>query len=631
MSHNDLKKIVLDMQGGSLAAAEEAVETMSVTNKEQRDELYELLLTVQAMLEKRSLLGGEDLLVKGYRKVLTWNPSDYESAINISVLLMKWGDLSSAKECLEPLAAGYSEDFNWNYNAGVLHFKLGQFKSSLECFKKCQKQQPENPNVVNFMAVLFSSIGEDNLAMEHYRKTIQLDPYYKTAYLNLSRILRKYKLKDEAIKMIEMAVKVDPAYVEAYHALATIFHSDGKLSECKEMCEIALTVDPMHVPTKQLLSKVLNIKGDIDKSKELIVGIEKHRMTDPGVYLSKLEQEKKPLSVQEKSTLLDLIDNGMLSDFKMCIANLALSRSSEFEKDYEKEIEYMRRAKKYKRKVHSYEPGTIKGFADLLIDTFDAELVSSLSALEPVETALKPIFIVGPPRSGSTLTEQIISSIPGVAPIGESGFFGTAVRQNDLVVHLNQNDTHLLNHEFFSKVSGFYSKLVKESFPSAGSVITDKSLFNFFYTPILKACFPNAKIINCRRHPVDNSIGIYKQNFNDNYLNFADDIDSIVEFYEAYERLMQHWEEVMPGSVYPSSYEGLVANFESEARKIIDYCELEWDDQCLKFYENKREVKTASVLQVRQPIYKTAVAKWKRYEPFVPDLIDKLKKAGVSF
>lgn len=628
MTQNTMQYILQKMHQGDITPARKVVDEFSVHNKKHRDELYLICAKIQTLCSKQAIPGGEEISVSGYEKILAWKSLDKEAAVNLAVILMRWGDIARARSLLIELSHKFPDDLYVSINLGSAYLKANQLKEALEIFQHCIKLDPNNAHCYNNMATIMAKLKQDKLAIEYFKKTVSLDPMHKTAYMGLANLLYQYGLKDEAYNMAEAAAKVSPSNPQTYFTIASMLFQDDQLEEAAEMCRIALRVDPEHNTSRQLLAKVLNIKGQLVESQEVISSISKHRNNDPAAFVTKIELSKHALSEADKSHLYKLVDSNTLSDKGLVSAYMALARSSEIEKNYENEIRFLRKANAFNRKSGSYIPGTIQAYVDKIMDRFTPDFMAQQrpSAIRHAS----PIFIIGPPRSGSTLTEQIISSHPDVTATGESGYFARCLTNQQYPNWLSTVPTSKNITSLTQALGNDYLERVHQHFPDAGSFFTDKSLFNFFHIGLLHLCFPNAKFINCIRHPIDNSIGMFKQIFNEDFLGFTDDFDTIVEFYKAYQAIMAHWDTLLPGVVLHSHYEELVDNFEGEAHKLISYCGLPWDDDCLRFYENKRDVKTASVLQVRQPIYKTAVAKWKRYEPHVQDLIDKLKAAGVK-
>jgi hypothetical protein len=235
-----------------------------------------------------------------------------------------------------------------------------------------------------------------------------------------------------------------------------------------------------------------------------------------------------------------------------------------------------------------------------------------------------PIFIVGMPRSGTTLLEQILSTLPGVFGAGElkdmkevvaSAMPGADHTQYPHVVRT-------FSSEQFPRLGEQYTERVWRHAPEATHII-DKMPSNFFYLGMIHLMLPEAKIIHAMRDPMDSCFSCYSRLFNRENMRFAYDLGTLGRYYARYIRLMRHWHEVLPpGTILDLRYEDMVADMEGQARRALDYLGLPWDEACLEFHHNRRRVKTASLAQVRQPIYKTSVARWKHYQNHLRPLLD---------
>jgi hypothetical protein len=224
-----------------------------------------------------------------------------------------------------------------------------------------------------------------------------------------------------------------------------------------------------------------------------------------------------------------------------------------------------------------------------------------------------PIFVIGMPRCGSTLVEQIIASHPNAATAGELPEIGRLVQELSKTHHHDDAFPHCLSnvdaqtiHDLASQYLSNLSKHEKDS-----TRIVDKALSNFFYLGFLFTLLPKARIIHCRRDPMDIGLSCYFRRFGS--VNWSWSLESIGAYYREYNRLMEHWSKVFPSQIYDLHYEKLIADPETMSRELIHFCGLSWSDRCLEFYKNRDAVKTSSRIQVREPIYKTSSGRWKNY------------------
>jgi hypothetical protein len=263
---------------------------------------------------------------------------------------------------------------------------------------------------------------------------------------------------------------------------------------------------------------------------------------------------------------------------------------------------------------------------DVMLDRMMSVFTKEFFAARPKPTyaSKAPIFIVGMPRSGTTLLEQILSTHPGVFGAGElkdmnevviGAMPGADYKQYPNVVDAFSSDE-------FRRLGERYIEKVWRNAPEA-TRITDKMPSNFFYIGMIHLMLPEAKIIHAMRDPMDSCFSCYSRLFNKENVRFAYDLGTLGRYYARYIKLMRHWHEVLPaGTILDLRYEDMVADTEGQARRLLDYLGLPWDDACLEFHNNKRRVKTASLAQVRKPIYKTSVARWKYYEKHLGPLLD---------
>lgn len=239
------------------------------------------------------------------------------------------------------------------------------------------------------------------------------------------------------------------------------------------------------------------------------------------------------------------------------------------------------------------------------------------------------IFIVGMPRCGSTLLAQILASLPNVVDSGETDLLRETtgrltsgdIHQLDLQILTNTSDDRII--EAANQYRNAMNRLFGES-----ERYVDKALPNIWLIGVIRMLFPKAKIIHCMRDPLDTCFSIFSNLFQGAAFNYAYDLQEIGEYYRIYLDMAEHWRKVLPAEIYHEvSYESLVAEQEQQSRRMLEFCNLEWNDACLKFYESKQTVQTSSLAQVRQPIYKNSIERWKRYEKHLQPLIDALGDA----
>jgi hypothetical protein len=256
-----------------------------------------------------------------------------------------------------------------------------------------------------------------------------------------------------------------------------------------------------------------------------------------------------------------------------------------------------------------FVPAIFTGEVDELIEFFSAETIGALSR-SPV-TSAKPVFVVGMPRSGSTLVEQILSSHPRIAGAGELGDI------SNLVMRL-QRHAGKAAWPACGELSRQYLDRLDEAGPNAERVI-DKALLNFLHLGLIQMLFPAARVIHCTRDPLDTCLSCYFHDFTGTH-HYSYDLDTLGRFYRQYQRLMAHWSAVLSLPIKQVSYEALVADPDTQSRALVDFCGLKWDERCSRFYDNRRSVVTSSASQVRQPVYRRSVNRHRHYDNYLEPL-----------
>jgi hypothetical protein len=319
-----------------------------------------------------------------------------------------------------------------------------------------------------------------------------------------------------------------------------------------------------------------------------------------------------------------LLNRGNLPDESRAQLHNALGLEFEARKDYAHAYASFEKCNETRRPLESYDPVETESTYDRLIDLFDADFLQKNAgvAADPVT----PVLVVGLPRSGSTLIEQILASHSQVDGTHELVDLSRAVqsarkeksrrsRFPEALAKLDVNDWQRIGADYLQRT---------EIFRSGAPYFVDKNPNNFIYIGILKLALPNTKIIDARRHPLDSCLGSFKQLFASGQ-PFTYDMTELAEYYLQYQRLMDHWHETLPGFVLHVQYEQVVADLDTQVQRILDFCGLPFEEACLRFHETERAVKTASSEQVRQPIYASSVNLWRNYESHLDELVHILK------
>ena len=309
-----------------------------------------------------------------------------------------------------------------------------------------------------------------------------------------------------------------------------------------------------------------------------------------------------------------------LSPTEQVHLHFALGKAYDDVGQRDQSFQHLREGNALQRSLISYDAHEMQAFMDRIQSVFTATLFQNSSPLSHSENG--PIFILGMPRSGTTLVEQILASHQTVTGGGELGLFKQAIAETiggeafpEAVMHLPPQS--------FTQQGNRYLDSLKYKFPNA-SRITDKMPQNFLFAGLIHLALPNAKIIHTRRNPLDTCLSCFSKLFV-NSLPYTYDLAELGLYYRGYATLMDHWRTVLPhGVMIDVDYEDVVNDLEGQTRRILDYCGLEWDSQCLDFHKTERTIRTASATEVRQPLYKTSVGRWRPADNLLHPLLDAL-------
>jgi len=486
--------------------------------------------------------------------------------------------------------------------------------------KSVLREDPDNINALNLMGSIRMAQKAYSDAEAFLRKTVGLAPDFAVAWFVLSASLKEQGNYEEAIEALEKALSLEPKNAEWHSFLGNQLMAWGKEERALVSFETALAIQPDLASA--LLSKghVLKTMGDQDDAIRAYRASAKARPDLGEIYWSLANLKTFRFDPDEVESMQSQLDSGKLPDESELHFHYSLGKYFEDQKDYPKAFEHYTQGGAIKRKNVSFDPVDFDCQTDKIIEVFTPEFFEKRASFGYSDPA--PILIVGLPRSGSTLIEQILSShsqVDGTAELSDLMTLGHQTGQNRFdelkypasLIDIDADSIEDLGREYIERT--FHHRQDAPYF-------SDKMPNNFPHIGFLHLILPNAKVIDARRHPLDSCFGTFKQLFAKGQ-PFSYDLFDLGQYYKCYIRLMEHWDNVLPGKVLRVQYEDNVTDLENQARLMIEHCGLEWEDQVLRFYESDRAVKTASSEQVRQPIYNKSVNSWKRYETELADLI----------
>ena len=461
----------------------------------------------------------------------------------------------------------------------------GEYEKSIELLSHALKSQPKNIFFLNNLGLSYYKNTEFEKAENLFKRALDINPNYINTLNNLAILKKDLDLVEDAIALYEKALSLNEDSIETNYNIAALHQTIGNYKK-----------------SIFYYNKILKLNPKFTKADFAIAMMSKYS-----------ENNEHFLNMKEK------IKNDVLNENEKMELYFALGKAYEDINDYDTAFLNFKNANIFRKKITGYKIKSDINQFDQIKKKFSKNILKNLKA-----NTKKIIFILGMPRSGTSLVEQIISNHKNVYGGGEVAFLERIISKNKI-----------LNEEFDSSKSKnkiFYDKLneIQEYYisqinkrDSSSKIFTDKSPLNFKWIGFIQSIFPNSKIIHCNRNSIDTCWSIYKNNF-DGSINFSNDLKDLGDYYNMYKDLMFFWENKYKNKIYNIYYENLISDQKNEIEKLINFCDIGWDPNCLEFHKNKKTIKTVSFAQARQPIYKTSIKASGNYTNHINILKDTL-------
>jgi tetratricopeptide (TPR) repeat protein len=574
-------------------------------------------------------LGRPDEAVQAYERALDVAPADAEIASNLGNALRLTGQLErSASLCRRALALDPRLAAAHN-NLGLTLARLGRFDEAIDSYRRALALDPTDIHALDNLGNALRDRGDLGQAVMCFRAAIELRPDHGASHYNLGNALLDWGRIDEAGESYRRALELNPADAAARLTLSMVLRRQGRAAEAEQSCRAALALRPDSAETLAFLGELSADQGDFNAARELF---ERAVRLDPN-----LANAWSGIAAHRRMTIDDdawlrgattLVDKPLPLRHAIGL-RYALGKYFDDTERFDAAFDQYSRANELTKRYGAiYDRDRLRGRVDALIAGLDGAWLRRRTPHG--HRSERPVFIIGMPRSGTSLTEQILASHPQVFGAGEQTFWEVAFAQFEAAGNTavgGQGDdaapagvgrdaaTGLGCDAAARLIAGMaerYLERLANLSPEAARVV-DKLPWNFMNAGLIHAAFPRARFIHLQRHPVDTCLSIYFQYFA-NALPYANDLDDLAHYYGEYSRLMQHWRNVLPPqSLLDVPYELLVQDPEAWTRRLLDFVDLPWDPRCLESHRTKRVVTTVSKWQVRQRIHASSIARWKNY------------------
>jgi tetratricopeptide (TPR) repeat protein len=512
----------------------------------------------------------------------------------------------------------------WN-NLGTTLRDLKKTSEAEAAYRRALILKPDDPEILDSLALALRELHREDEAETTLQRSLAIEPRNGKALVHLATILIDKRKADEAAGFVQRALALNPDDPDALNTMGRVIFEQGDLDAALTCHQRALERKPDLADALNNMGNVLKELGRLDGANE---AYRKSLAIDPkliATYFNFADSHKfvagDPLLVA-----MEEIDRGgvPLSDDDRMQLDFALAKAYADIKDHRQSFERLLRANAAKHAQIRYDEADVSSLFDQIESVFTPALIAQKAAVG--DPSRLPIFVIGMPRSGTTLVEQIIASHPEVHGGGELVAFNRVAsdqRGPEGNVVSYPEFVPALDRKMLRRIAEGYLDSLRRLAPQAGH-ITDKMPSNYYYAGLIHLALPNAPIIHTIRDPVDTCLSCFSKLFAAEQ-NHTYDLAELGRYHRRYRQLMEHWRRVLPaGRILDVRYEDVVADLEGQARRIIAHCGLPWNDACLSFHMTERPVRTASASQVRQPIYQTAVGRWRAYEEFLGPLLEAL-------
>ena len=562
------------------------------------------------------------------RHALTIQPENAAAHHALGAALQCQGKMEDALSCYRT-AIRLKPDFtDAYYFLGNALREYGEFPEAVTCYRKAVQLRPDFLEALCNLGATLRHLGKFHESLEFLESALRIRPDTVQVHCNLAEVLLYLNKSREALQHAETAIRINPGFFDAQRAVGNIHRQLGNYDEALKYYRAALNINPGDADVAAAIANILEIRGEFDDSLAFLQPFLTAENFHPGIVtvFSRLSTQ---FGTQEQASILMeqalLQDN--LSGSDSINIHYELGKLLEEMKHYDRAFEHYRQANEEDRGLNSeivskYDPYQLANDTATWMKECDVDFWAQLPHVS--HDIERPVFVVGMPRSGTSLAEQILASHPSVFGAGELTGIHEIVNSLYTIPGADVGYPQCLATVASKKLDALakrYLERLSDISPDALRVV-DKMPTNFMHLGLISLLFPKAHIIHMVRDPLDTCLSIYFQKFGAT-LPYTTDLTHVGVYYRAYKNLMDYWKENLDISILEIQYEELVSEVEKTSKDMVEFCGLDWDARCLSFHKTKRDVNTPSYGQVRQPIYTKSVGRWKHYEPY----LDPLKKA----
>ena len=563
-----------------------------------------------------------DKAIESFRKAIELNPENPSSLIKLGKIYSALGRKEEAEESYK--AALALDPIQEQLATATQLFARGEVEEAEKLCREVLKKKPDDVNGLVLLASIASKMEQKEDAIVLLERAVELKPKFARAWADLAESYSEIEDYGKALDAVQRVIQLQPDLPFGFMIRGSIL---GKMHDHEGAIKSygdALKIEPDHMGSNMGLGNVLKTVGRYEESVAAYKKCVEIQPIFAEAYWSLANLKTYTFDESEMKAMEEHVKNDQMPINNKAFFHIALANAKEKQKDYEEAWVNFETGNDLRRQEEVYDSVQTQVTHDQLIEVFNEELIESIKDKGCPSEA--PILIVGLPRSGSTLIEQILAShslVEGTKELPDLSLLARkltksrpqGIKYPDAVKDMSDQELVEYGEDYLTTTKRYRTD--KPHF-------IDKMPNNFANIGFLKMILPNAKVINAQRNPLDSCISSYKQLFYKGQ-SWSYDLFEIAEYYLEYQRMMDHWHKLFPGEILDLKYENIINNQKDATENLLKYCGLEWEEQCLKFYETERSINTASSEQVRQPIYKGAMNAWKNYENHIGPLIETLE------
>jgi tetratricopeptide (TPR) repeat protein len=574
------------------------------------------------------VLGRRQQAIQHFRQAVHCDPNFAAAHSNLGQILLEQEELHDALFHCRQAVRLRPDSAEAHNNLGNVLRARDQLTEARSCYAEALRLNPD-------LALAYANMGQ---ALQHegrlaeavvwYQQALHLDFNSARIHCLLGSVYEELESYERAVAQYQLALQLDPGYAEAHNRLGWVRYEQGRLAEAGQHYQTALCLQPDFPAARCSLAHVLAELGDLEASEQGYRGVLRDYPRHAAALAQLATSLRSKLPASDRLLIEQRLADPDLTDAGRSNILFGLAHVCDAEGAYEQAAAHLQQANALMlalRNSHNqgYDPAEHVRFIDSLIAEFTPAFFERMRGFGS-ETE-RPLFIVGLPRSGTTLTEQVLAGHSQVFGAGEQRL----AREDFLALDGEQVEARAfeglrrLDADTARRIAQRHLEQLQVLNSTAARVV-DKMPDNYMYLGLLAVLFPNAQFIHCRRDLRDVAVSCWMTNFR--IIRWANDPEHIATRFEQYEKLMDHWRAVLPAPVLEVDYEETVADLEAVARRLVAWSGLDWEPACLAFHKSKRPVRTASFMQVRQPLYKHAVGRWKNYETALTPLLQRLQE-----